>query len=106
MTRELQNVTIDPAWPWSVPLLGLPALAGVAALLVVLTVWTYKGVPQAGSRRVTAVLALRLAALCLAVLTVLRPALSFAENANFPSVLLLALDQSESMTIQDEIDNQ
>src|SRR5207244_2061666 len=52
--------TRDPAYPWSLPGIGLPALAAVTLILVVLTVWTYLGVPGATVRRVLLVLGLRL----------------------------------------------
>ena len=48
--------TRDPAYPWSLPGIGLPALAAVTLMLVVLTVWTYLGVPGATVRRVLLVL--------------------------------------------------
>src|SRR5690242_20535702 len=70
------SFTIDPAWPWSEPGFGLPALGGVALLLVLLTVWTYLGVRGASVSRVLVILALRLVALAIAVLLVLRPSLA------------------------------
>jgi uncharacterized membrane protein len=48
------------------------------------------------------VLGLRLAALVLAILMILRPSLAYREELRLPSTLLIALDASESMTIQDE----
>src|SRR5262249_55183894 len=57
-------------------------------------------------RRVLAVLALRLAALLLAFLVVLRPAVASRDELKAPSVLLIAADDSQSMTIQDEFDGQ
>ncbi len=96
----------DPAWPWSMSGVGLPALAGVALLLAGLTVWTYHGVTNATPRRIIAVLALRLLALLLAILTVLRPAVTFRDDLKLPSTLIIAADLSASMTIKDEVDNQ
>ncbi len=95
--------THDPVWPWSVPDFGLPALAAVAALLTLLTVWSYRGVPGMTARRLLVVLGLRLAALALAFAALLRPALAFRDDLNAPSVLILVIDSSESMTIQDEM---
>ena len=40
-----------PAYPWSIEPLGLPALALVAGLLVIFTVWTYIGHPTATRRQ-------------------------------------------------------
>ncbi|MGE3804706.1 MAG: glutamine amidotransferase [Gemmataceae bacterium] len=99
------TLTSDPAWPWSQPH-GLWILAGVGVLLAVLTVWTYRGQQRAGARRVAVILGLRLFALFLACLTILRPSLAFRDDSQTPSVLLVVLDASASMTIQDEHDNQ
>jgi uncharacterized membrane protein len=105
MTGDLTFNT-DPTFPWSVAGYGLPALAVVALLLTGLTVWTYFGLRGATARRVLAVLALRLGALLLAFLVVLRPALAFRDELKAPSVLIIAVDDSQSMTIQDEFDGQ
>src|SRR5437763_1096235 len=83
MTALFADVALDPAWPWSLPGLGVPALAAAGLALALLTVWTYLGVRGAGWRRVLAVLALRLLALLVACLVVLRP--SFADHGTrFP----------------------
>jgi hypothetical protein len=95
-----------PGFPWSIYPIGLPALAVVAALLVVFTVWTYLGHPQATRRRVLVVLALRLAALVVALLTAVRPSVGVNENPKQPSVLIIGVDVSESMTVKDEIGGQ
>jgi uncharacterized membrane protein len=95
------NFTNDPAWPWSSPAVGLPALAVVAALLIGLTIWTYIGVRGATVRRVSIVLVLRLLALLLVLLAVLRPSFAFRDAKHTPSLLLIAVDGTESMTIQD-----
>lgn len=101
MVSSERSVTFltDAAWP-------LPALGVVALLLVGLTLWTYRGVQGAGFRRVLVVLALRLAALMLAVLALLRPSLAFQDELRLPSKVLIALDASQSMKIQDEFNNQ
>jgi hypothetical protein len=95
-----------PGFPWSVHPIGLPALAAVAALLVLFTIWTYIGHPQATRRRVMIVLALRLAALAVALLTAVRPSVGVNENPKPPAVLLVGVDVSESMTVKDEIGGQ
>jgi uncharacterized membrane protein len=100
------TLTTDPAWPWSVPRVGLPALLLVAAALIGITVWTYLGQRGASSRRVLTLLGLRLAALVLACLAVLRPSLAARESLHVPSTLFVVADGSESMTIQDEFDSQ
>ena len=106
MTDTSLFFSTRPAFPWSVYPVGLPALAVVAALLVVLTVWTYLGHPQATRKRVLIVLALRLAALAVTLLTAIRPSAGFQEEPKVPSVLLIGIDLSESMTVKDEVNNQ
>jgi hypothetical protein len=95
-----------PAFPWSVYPIGLPALAVVAALLVIFTIWTYLGHPQATRKRVMIVLFLRLAALAVALLTAVRPSVGVNENPKQPAVLLVGIDVSESMTVKDEVGGQ
>src|SRR5688500_4746263 len=95
-----------PAFPWSVYPIGLPALAVVAVLLVLFTVWTYIGHPQATRRRVLIVLALRLAALAVALITAVRPSVGVNENPKQPAVLIVGVDVSESMTVKDEVAGQ
>src|SRR5947208_10812019 len=95
----------DPVWPWSLPRLGLPALAAVGLLLAALTLWTYRDTPNASRRRIAAVVALRLLALLLAFLTLLRPSFAFRDDLKVPSTLLIAADAPKSMTIRDEVDN-
>jgi len=95
-----------PGFPWSIETIGLPALAVVALLLVLFTVWTYIGHPQATRRRVLIVLILRLAALFIALLTAVRPSVGVNENPKQPAVLLVGVDVSESMTVKDAIGGQ
>lgn len=95
-----------PAYPWSISPVGLPALAVVAVLLVALTIWSYTGHPNATRRRIVIVLTLRLLALAVTLLTVLRPSIGIEENPKLPSVLLIGVDTSESMTVRDEVNNQ
>src|SRR6476619_6264042 len=95
-----------PAYPWSLSPVGLPAFAVVAVLLVAFTIWTYTGHPNATRRRILIVLVLRLLALAVTLLTVLRPSVGVEENPKLPSVLLIGVDTSESMTVRDEVNNQ
>ena len=92
-----------PAFPWSVYPLGWPALGAVAGILVVLTVWTYLGHPQATRRRVFIVLALRLLALLILLLTAVRPSVGIQEDPKLPSTIVIGVDVSESMTVRDEV---
>src|SRR5262245_55011376 len=96
------SLTADPAWPWSVSAGGLTMFLVAAAVLIALTVWTYLGVPRAGYRKVAVLLALRLLALLLALLSVLRPSIAARDELRLPSVLIVAADASKSMTIPDE----
>jgi hypothetical protein len=95
-----------PAYPWSVSPIGLPALAVVAVLLVAFTIWTYTGHPNATRRRILIVLALRLAALVVALLTALRPSVGVQEDPKVPSVLIIGVDESETMKVPDELGGQ
>jgi uncharacterized membrane protein len=104
-TNDVLSLTVDPAWPWSVPGIGLPALLLVALALAGLTVWTYRGVHRANPRRVLVLIVLRLMALALACLAVLRPSLAFFDDARTPSSLIIVPDDSESMSIQDQHGN-
>lgn len=92
------TLTLDPAWPWS-----SGGLLLVGLLLAALAVWSYRqsGLPP---QRLALALGLRLVVVLLAVLALLRPALAFREDLRAPSVLVVACDSSESMTIQDEFD--
>jgi hypothetical protein len=98
--------SLRPAYPWSIEPIGLPALAIVAGLLVVFTIWTYTGHPNATRRRILTVVTLRLLALIVALLTALRPSVGVQENPKNPSTLIIAVDVSESMTVKDEVNSQ
>jgi uncharacterized membrane protein len=99
-------ITVDPAWPWSLPGIGASALFGVVLALAALTVWSYLGHHQATSRRIGIVLLLRLLALAIALIVILRPSLAHDEDDNsLASKLLVHLDISDSMNITDEFNN-
>lgn len=106
MTKETISLTKDLVWPWSSPYLGLWALIVAALVLAAMTIWTYTGVKRVSRLRVGFILVLRLLALVLACMMILRPSLAFRESVQLPSTLLLVLDASESMTFQDEFGNQ
>jgi uncharacterized membrane protein len=59
-------------------------------------------VQGASHRRVMTVLGLRLAALAMACLMLLRPSFAFRDELREPSKLFIGVDQSESMSIGDE----
>src|SRR5689334_269682 len=96
------SLSLDPAWPWSLPAVGLPLLAGVALALVLLTVWTYTGMRGASARRVVLIVLLRLGALAVALLVVARPSVAHKQIEGLePSRLLVLFDASASMNVTD-----
>lgn len=95
-----------PGFPWSMETVGMPALIVVAVLLVLFTIWTYIGHPQATRRRVFIVLALRLAALFVTLLTAVRPSVGVNENPKQPATLLVGVDVSETMSVKDALGGQ
>jgi uncharacterized membrane protein len=105
-TNDTVTLTWDPAWPWSLPSLGAQGFILIAVLLIALTVWTYRGVRGASYRRVLTLIGIRVAALLVACLAVLRPSLVFQDEQHHPSTLVIAADASESMTIQDQYNGQ
>src|SRR5438270_2294330 len=105
-TTDSITLTWDPAWPWSLPGIGPRGLLLCALVLVALTVWTYRGVRGASYRRILLLISIRVAALLVACLAVLRPSLAIQDELHLPSTLLIAADASESMTIQDQHNNQ
>jgi uncharacterized membrane protein len=94
----------DPVRPWSENQLGPAALALLVLVLLGVTVWTYVGVPGAAPRRVVVILVLRLLALGLALLVVLRPSFAKSGRDQEPAVLYVLVDASASMSITDEND--
>ncbi|MEZ6139957.1 MAG: glutamine amidotransferase [Zavarzinella sp.] len=98
------KIATNPAWrPFTeADQYGYIGLGVVAAILVGLTIWTYRGSGQSTPRRITMLVTLRLMALVVAILVALRPAASITEIPKLPSTLIVVLDSSESMTIKDE----
>src|SRR4051794_32474845 len=101
MTALLAELIFNPIDPWDARGLGLPGLAAGAGPPVVLTVWTYAGARDTGWRRVLAVLGLRLAALLVCCLVLLRPSFADRTETVVPSKLLVVVDDSQSMNITD-----
>ncbi len=95
-------VRTDLPAPWSFPFVGPGALVAVAGLLVLVTVWAYRRHPLASRRRVAALVALRLLALLLALVTAVRPSVGVLENPKVPSALVIGVDVSDSMNVPDE----
>ena len=105
-SQQLWNVVSNPAWRplTNADVPGYIVLAVCGAALIGLTVWTYVGSSQTTPRRLFLLVVLRLLALIIAILTALRPAISVTEQPKQKSILVLALDNSESMSITDEYD--
>ncbi|VTS08934.1 glutamine amidotransferase [Tuwongella immobilis] len=95
-----------PAYPFSQGWVGLALLLGVAVVLIGLTIATYVNSPQTTRKRLFTLVLLRVLALLVALLVVLRPSLAIEEDPKLPSLLFLVADHSESMTIRDEFNNQ
>src|SRR5580658_1091678 len=98
------SLTMDPALPRTYPATGLVVLFIAALTLTGITLWTYRGVQNVSRSRVLLLVCLRLAALILAFLTILRPSFAIQSPFKNPSTLLIALDRSQSMTIRDQHD--
>ena len=98
--------TIDPVSPWSGSGFGLLSFFVLAAIIVGVTFWTYSGIRNATRERIWTLVGLRLAALILACLMVLRPSFALQDDQKTPSALLIMADKSESMSIQDQHNNQ
>lgn len=105
-TGERLSFTFDPVFPWSTSGIGLPALFLVALFLAGMTYWTYRGVLGASNSRVGVLVFLRLAALVLTLLVLLRPSVASQKDLRTPSILLVQIDRSASMTTPDEIGGQ
>lgn len=96
------GLSLEPAWPWSIPTVGPIAMLLVALAMIALTVWTYLGVKKATWPRILLVLGLRLAALALTFCMLLRPSFAMTQLEGMEMTKLLVLfDWSESMNVAD-----
>lgn len=101
------TLSLDPAWPWALPGAGGLALAGVALVLVALTLWTYLGQRGASVGRVSLLVLLRLLALGVTILVLARPSLGYRTTEGLdPSQLLVVIDASDSMNVADDFGSQ
>jgi uncharacterized membrane protein len=99
-------LTTERDWPWrDGDGLGWPGFALVAALLVLLTLWTYAGQRRAGWGKILCVLGLRLGALGVIALLLLRPSFASEEEVVTPGKLIIVLDKSLSMKIGDGLNS-
>ncbi len=85
--------------------LAILLLVATAAAIAALTVWTYSGQLAGNRRRILALIALRLLALLVILLTALRPAYPVDEQPKIRTQLLIGVDISESMSVRDEVGN-
>jgi uncharacterized membrane protein len=91
------------AWLARLAGIGLALLFVVPMALVGVTAATYLGAANSSPRRTAIILSLRAAAFLLAAVAILRPYLAIPrEGAAGGDILLIAVDVSKSMTIQDE----
>ena len=79
-----------------------PLLVLAAVFVIYFTLATYRGSPRARGSRLLLLIGLRLLILLLTLLTVARPAVGFRADNRVPTLLLIGIDTSESMTIRDE----
>jgi uncharacterized membrane protein len=98
------SYSLNPTWPdWLPEAAALPTVLAVAAILILLTLWTYLGTRGARFGRILTVMLLRLGALVIALLVALRPSLGMQVLEGLePSRLVILLDASESMNITDD----
>jgi uncharacterized membrane protein len=106
MNHLFAELMLDPAWPRPLAWLGWTGVLVAGLILAGLTVWTYAGQRGTTAGRVLAVLALRLGALLVACLVLLRPSFADREQAVLPSKLLFLIDSSASMNMTDEFNGQ
>src|ERR1043166_7124363 len=99
-------VFIMMAVGWLLAGFSMPVLAFV--LVIYLTIATYRGGSSLGRSlpKLLIVLALRLIALVLTMVTIARPTLLVRSETKVPSVLIILADRSASMSIRDEFNNQ
>lgn len=88
----------EPVWP-------LLAITTAAALLIGLTLWTYQGVQGITRSRWWTLLGLRLAALAVACVVLLRPTWEYRELQANPPLLVVLIDGTKSMVVRDEDPN-
>ncbi len=96
------SLIFDPVYPWSMPGYGWLLLFVVVGLVAGATVLTYLVQRQVSFWQFLTLLALRLGALLVVLLLMVRPAVVEKEMIIVPSKLLILIDSSQSMSIRDE----
>lgn len=108
MTAFLNYFNKPLALGWSAyptNLLAILLLIATAVAIAALTLWSYSGSTAIPRRRVALLIALRLLALGVILITALRPAYPVEEQPKIRTQLLIGIDLSESMTVRDEVGN-
>ncbi len=88
--------TVEPVWP-------LLAISSAAALLIGITYWTYQGMRPAKGGKVWVLVLLRLLALGVACLALVRPTWVYREVVRQPVTLVVLVDGTKSMLVKDEL---
>lgn len=98
MSQKL-SVSLSPIAPWALVLLA-------AAAVVALTLWPYwRRIRESTDRRRFAVIGLRMTAVLLCFLAMLRPSVLLLQKVKQQAVVLFLTDSSSSMKIKDEANN-
>jgi hypothetical protein len=94
--------TMSDWMPSLEPVLPLLLIGVVAVAIVVLTFWTYRGSTARTRFMRYSLLTLRLLALAIALLIIIRPVWIFREQLRRPGKIVVLLDTSRSMNVKDE----
>lgn len=98
------ELLVDPYWPWKHPgSLSFWLAMGGLYLVVLVTLLSYRGVPGATTRRIILLVLLRLVAFLMAIMPLLRPSVGFPRLKDDASHLYFLIDNSESMSVGDEV---
>src|SRR5262245_57121745 len=88
--------TVEPVWP-------LLAISTAAAILIGITYWTYQGMRPAKGGKVWVLVLLRLLALGVACLALVRPTWVYREVTRQPVAIVVLVDGTKSMLVKDEL---
>src|SRR5262245_30867621 len=98
----MTSTTMTDWMPTLEPVVPLVLVAVAAVTIVLLTIWTYRG-STARTRTIRyTLLTLRLLALAIAVLILVRPVWIYREQLRRPGKIVVLLDTSRSMNVKDE----
>jgi hypothetical protein len=94
--------TMSDWMPTLEPVLPLLLVGAAAVAIVVLTVWTYRGSTARTRAMRYGLLTLRLLALAVALLILIRPVWIYREQIRRPGKIVVLIDSSRSMIVKDE----